>query len=110
MSLRTIYKDVKDPAAQESLKRLEAFLTAEALLKGKFEFREFSLTAAAYPAVVHIIHKLPFQPKDLLETSVIGGPIAWDHVSFTPTKLVATIHAATVVRCFLGSYSENPAL
>ncbi len=110
MSLRTIYKDVKDPAAQESLKRLESFLSDEDILKGKFEFREFTLSSTAYPAAVSFPHKLLFKPRDIIETSVIGGPMVWEYALFTQTALVATIHAATVVRCFVGHYAENPAL
>ena len=75
--------------------------------KGNFEFREFMLSAPAYPATMSVPHKLSFVPRDLIQTSVIGGPVTWSYDQFTPLSVVVTISAKAVVRCFLGTYSET---
>lgn len=105
--VKLLYKDIKDAATSESLARVEDVLNTTPLLKGIFQFREFTLAAPTYPATVFIPHKLLFVPRDILQTSIIGGTVAWLYERFTQTALVATISAPAVVRAFIGTYSEG---
>lgn len=105
--MKLLYKDIKDPSTGESFARIESQWNEEPLLKGRFQFREFSLSSPTYPATVSVPHKLLFVPRDILETSRIGGTVTWNYAKFTQTALVATISAAAVVRCFIGTYSEG---
>lgn len=105
--MRLLYKDIKDASTSESLARVEAAWNDEPLLKGRFQFREFTLAAPSYPATVSIPHKLLYVPRDIVQTSIIGGTVTWQYQKFTQTALVATISAPTVVRAFIGTYSEG---
>lgn len=103
---KVLLREVQDPIARENFKGLVEFLMKIPILRGAFEFREFTFSSAGTFAPKH---GLTFIPKDLIVTSVIGsGTVAWDYGSFNRDTLAVTTTGPCTVRAFVGAYSEDP--
>lgn len=103
---RPVFDAIDDQRVRESIQWMYEYLIAEPILRGKFEFFEFSVGGAV--TALKIPHNLGFRPKDIIKTSEIGGAATFLFDQFTPQYIVLTTTAATTVRFFGGTYeSEN---
>lgn len=98
--------EIADSYIRENFKFLDKHLLGDSLLKGKFVFYEKTLSSATYPATLTIPHGLDFIPKDVIQTSCVGGNVLWYNELFTRTNITLLITGPLTVRFFLGRYEE----
>ena len=104
--IKLFVKEIKERFSQENFETLQNYIQDEALLKGEFKFFEITFTQAE--TNYKFPHKLGFQPKDVIQTSLTGaGSLTWNYDSFDSTNLNITTTDACVVRAFIGRYAEN---
>lgn len=106
MNVKFYLQELSDIYVIQNFRRLNDFFVAVKLLNARFEFFEISIpkTVTDY----NFTHNLGFQPKDILQTSIIGpGSLTWNYEKFTKDFLSLTATGPCVVRAFVGSYKEE---
>lgn len=100
------FNNIDDQYIRENFERLTKFIQNQGILRGEWQFFEIVFPAA----VTHyrVPHNLGFQPKDILQTSLIGaGSITFNYTLFDATYLDITTTGACTVRFFAGSYRDE---
>ena len=98
-------QNIGDLATREALLVVKQELETQPFLNGDWKFFEieFGRAATAY----EFRHGLGFQPKDIIQTSLIGsGTITWNYADFDSTNLNITTSGACTVRFFVGRYEK----
>lgn len=103
--LELVLDKIEDPVARENFERIIAASREDVL--GKFVGRFVEYTFEGAVTNFKVPHNLPFQPTDVIQTSLLGGStVTWVYDSFTTTDVVLTTSSACVVRAFIGTYAE----
>ncbi len=110
MSKKLYVSQIEDPYIQENFKGLGDLFRANPFLKGEWRFLTFTIATAG--TGLQVAHNLPFTPRDVILTSVIGGTIIFNYSSFDDKfiNIDATVASATTpmaVRVLIGKYSED---
>lgn len=107
--LKLLINDLKDYHEKENFRRIQDGFNQNPLTKGSFKFfaATFGLPTSTYPLTTTLVHNLGFLPKDVLQTSVIGGTLTWNYSAFTDKLISVTVSAQTTARFFLGRYEET---
>jgi hypothetical protein len=97
---------IQDPSAREALQTLKDELNRLTILRGEFRFYELTIDRAVTD--YRYSHKLPFRPRDLLQTSVTGtGQVSFSYSDFDETFIQLTTTGPVTVRFYLGSFKEE---
>ena len=108
MLKRLFTEEINDRYARENFRRLNDFASEEALLKPGFKFFDIDIAEAGYPATITFLHRLGYQPKDVILTSSIGaGSATFNYSDFTSETISITATGDVKLRFFLGTYSEG---
>lgn len=105
--IKLLVQETDNEVTRENMKRVQKeFTQTQKILNGQWKFFELVFTDAVtnllYP------HKLNFVPKDIIQTSLIGGEtVIWNYELFDFTNLNITVTGACTVRAFVGSYLES---
>lgn len=108
MSLKLL-TNIQDEQALDNFVSIQDAINSNPLVKGAFKFIEttFGTSSSTYPLTTTFTHRLGFRPKDIIQTSVIGGTLTWNYSAFTEATISVTVSAQTTVRFFLGRYEEQ---
>lgn len=103
--------NVIERVVRENFDRLRAFFVKETPLLG---FRHFEIKFTQSATNFKFPHNLGFQPKDVLQTSIIGaGSVVFNYNLFTSTEMDITVTGSvtdalpTTVRFFAGTYTSG---
>ena len=97
---------IQDNNVRESLEVLKELLNQFPFLKGKWQFLEYSATAAVTNQ--KIPHQLGFSPKDAILLSKTGSAtVTINYDSFDESNVNVTTTGATRIRFFIGTYRED---
>lgn len=106
MNIKFYLQELTDQYLIENFRRLNDFFMSVKMLNGRFEFLEITIPQAVTD--FNFTHHLGFQPKDIIQTSLIGaGSLTWNYEKFTKDFLSITTSGPCVVRLFAGSYKEE---
>ncbi len=90
---------------RENFLKIQQFLRDNQNL-GNFTHFEFTFTKAV--TALKIPHRLGFQPKDILQTSLTGsGAITWLYAQFDVNFIVVTTTGPCVVRAYIGTETQG---
>ena len=101
-NLGLLLSNIKDPESRQNFPKLNDFLIVEDILDGGF--RSFEINFSGAVTNYRLPHRLGFQPKDIIQTSLTGtGSITYNEDKFTTEFLDLTTTAAASVRFLAGS-------
>lgn len=105
--------EVVDKFTQENFRKITDYLRADTWRKGTWTFLEAPLAkidaSATYPATATALHRLNFQPKDLILFSITPdtATVTPLYDSFTKTHVAFTVSEACTIKAYLGRYGER---
>lgn len=106
MTIKFFLEELSDKFLIENFKRVRDTIKNLKLNNGQFQFFEIVIPVAKTNFL--FTHNLSFQPKDIIQTSLIGtGTLTWNYDKFTMTHLNLTTTGPCTVRAFVGSYKEE---
>jgi hypothetical protein len=108
VKLKLFVSQLEDPYLQQNFKTIGDLFRGIPFLKGEFKFVEFEVRQSGTGQRVQ--HGLPFLPKDVIVTSVVGGSVVFNYTRFDAKFLDfdATVTSSPlVVRAFIGRYTED---
>lgn len=93
---------IEDEYSRENFQRISDFFRVQNHL---FNFKHFEVEFPGAVTGFKFRHGLGFQPKDVIQTSLIGaGSLTWNYTEFNKDTVSMTTTGACVVRFFLGTY------
>lgn len=96
---------IQDPIARENFRALNDYLQGLTNLLG---FRHIEIVFPRALTHFKVPHNLGFQPKDVIQTSLIGaGALTWNYDKFDSTSLDITTTGACTVRAYIGTHVEG---
>lgn len=100
------YEKLEDPVSRECFQWIIDYVRDVPLLQGSF--RHFQLTFTRAETDLLIPHRLGFQPKDIIQTSLTGaGTVTFNYNKFDADNIAITTTGACVVRFFAGRYESE---
>lgn len=104
--MKLLITEIADKWVRENFKRLQDFLRDEPLLRGNFQFVEFTVSSAATHSVPH---RLGFQPSEVIPLYVTPDTVSvtWKYDSFTRTTFSVTTTGACTIRAYIGRHQEG---
>ena len=101
--IKLLRKEIEDNYLQENFLRIEREINSQDLLRGQWKFFELDFSKSV--TNFRFQHRLPFLPKDVIQTSLTGvGALTFNYDLFTKEHLDVSTTGPCVVRFFVGAY------
>ena len=104
--MNLLLTEIADKWVRENFKRIQDKLRDDPLLRGNFQFIEFSVSSATTHTVPH---RLGFQPSEVIQLYVSPDSISvtWNYDSFTKTTFSVTTTGSCTIRAYIGRHQEG---
>lgn len=101
--------DITDQPTKRAFEVLRDILVKQPLINSNFRLFELSFSTNG---TFLVAHGFGYKPKDVIQTSNIGGAAVWNFTNFTSTDLSVTISGVSagtpcVIRAVIGRYEEG---
>lgn len=108
MALNDLYiVQIDDPYIRENFRKIKSYGQDQYFFNN---LKLFEISIAGNVTNYRFKHNLGFQPKDVIQTSVIGGSITWNYSLFNKEFLDITtsgVSGTITVRALIGNLDEE---